>query len=73
MLSYERGCARKPCQSRKVYRLALHRSDDNLCAHTSVVTLLLMLVLGLLVVLSMDVRQKRLAFLCQQKDEHYRS
>jgi hypothetical protein len=33
-----------------------------------VVTLLLLLVLGLLVVLSMDGKQKRLAILCQQED-----
>ncbi len=32
------------------------------------VHLLLLLVLGLLVVIAMDVRQKRLAFLCQQDD-----
>jgi hypothetical protein len=32
-----------------------------------VVTLLLMMVFGLLVVISVDARQKRLAFLCQQE------
>ena len=37
------------------------------------VNLLLLMVLGLLVVISMDLRQKRLAFLCQQADAKKRS
>lgn len=37
------------------------------------VHLLLLMVLGLLVVISVDVRQKRLAFLCQQDDAKKRS
>ena len=38
-----------------------------------VVTLLLLMVFGLLVVISVDVKQKRLTFLCQQKDDKKRS
>jgi hypothetical protein len=37
------------------------------------VHLLLSMVLGLLVVISVDVKQKRLAFLCQQADVKKRS
>jgi hypothetical protein len=38
-----------------------------------VVTLLFLMVFGLLVVISVDTRQKRLAFLCQQEDAKQRS
>ena len=34
-----------------------------------VVTLLFLMVFGLLVVISVDLRQKRFAYLCQQEDE----
>jgi len=45
----------------------------SLCYPIGVVTLLLLLVLGLLVVISVDVGQKRHAFLCQQEDARNRS
>jgi len=38
-----------------------------------VVTLLFLMVFGLLVVFSVDIRQKRLTFLCQQEEAQKRS
>lgn len=46
---------------------------DTPCYPMGMVLLLLFLVFGLLVVISVDMRQKRLAFLCQQEEMQKRS